>query len=218
MRLIQEPFFFEMDRKEGERIMNKNKKTQKFVAIGMLSSIAYVLMMLNFPIPIFPSFLLIDFSELPALIAAIVFGPLAGIAVEAIKNFLYYAVQGSMTGVPVGSLANFIAGVLYIVPVALMFRKFRNRKSITLGLTVGTILTSIVMSILNYYVILPAYTWFLQAPAMSDKMLYATVTTAIFPFNIVKGAIVGVLFGLMYAKMHTWIAKRSIHPSTSVSK
>ena len=37
----------------------------------MLSSIAYILMLLNFPIPPFPNFLKIDFSDIPALIGAL---------------------------------------------------------------------------------------------------------------------------------------------------
>ena len=44
----------------------------------MLSSIAYLLMMLDFPFPGLPPFLKIDFSDVPALIAAIIFGPIAG--------------------------------------------------------------------------------------------------------------------------------------------
>ena len=41
------------------------------VSVAMLSSIAYILMLLNFPIPPFPSFLKIDFSDIPALIGAL---------------------------------------------------------------------------------------------------------------------------------------------------
>ena len=61
-----------------------------YVSIGMLSSIAYLLMLLNFPLPLFPNFLFIDFSDIPALIAALIFGPIAGILVEFFKNVLNY--------------------------------------------------------------------------------------------------------------------------------
>ena len=74
------------------------------VAIAMLSSIAYILMLLNFPIPPFPAFLKIDFSDIPALIGALVFGPMAGIMIELLKNVLDYFMTGSETGVPVGHL------------------------------------------------------------------------------------------------------------------
>ena len=53
------------------------------------------LMLLNFPLPPFPNFLFIDFSDIPALIAALIFGPVAGILVEFFKNGLDYIMTGS---------------------------------------------------------------------------------------------------------------------------
>jgi riboflavin transporter FmnP len=38
------------------------------VKVGLLSAIAFVLMLLEFPMPIFPAFLKMDISDLPALI------------------------------------------------------------------------------------------------------------------------------------------------------
>ena len=87
----------------------KKFSVKALVAIGMLSSISYVLMLLNFPLPPFPNFLMIDFSDIPALIAALIFGPVAGILVELFKNILDYFMTGSATGVPVGNIANFVA-------------------------------------------------------------------------------------------------------------
>ncbi|TYR82554.1 ECF transporter S component [Priestia megaterium] len=188
--------------------MKQSKKTQKLVILGMLSSISYVLMMLNFPIPGIPPFLKIDFSEIPALLAAIIFGPGAGVIVEAIKNFLHYLIQGSATGVPVGQLANFVAGLLFILPVSFMFHKFKNTKGVTAGLVIGTMIMSILMAVLNYYVFLPAYTIFLQAPALSGEETRQLIVQGILPFNLIKGAITGIIFVLVFGKMKQWIVKR----------
>ncbi|WP_110113004.1 ECF transporter S component [Bacillus sp. CGMCC 1.16541] len=189
--------------------MEQTKKTQKLVTLGMLSSISYVLMMFNFPLPGIPPFLKIDFSELPALIAAIIYGPIAGIIVEGIKNLLHYMIQGSMTGVPVGQVANFVAGLLFILPVAYMFRKYRDTKGITIGLVVGTIAMAVLMSVLNYYVLLPAYTMFLQAPALSSEEAKQLIVTGILPFNFIKGIVTGIIFMLLFTKMRTWIVKQA---------
>ncbi len=70
-------------------------KVKKLVVISMLSSIAFVLMLLNFPFPGLPDYLKIDFSDVPAIIAILIYGPLAGIAVEAIKNVLQYIIQAA---------------------------------------------------------------------------------------------------------------------------
>ncbi|HJV17794.1 MAG TPA: ECF transporter S component, partial [Bacillales bacterium] len=109
----------------------KNLSVKKVVGVGMLSSIAYILMLLNFPIPPFPNFLLIDFSDIPALLAVLIFGPVAGILVEFFKNVLNFFLTGSATGVPVGHIANFIAGILFILPVYYVFNKLKSRKGMT---------------------------------------------------------------------------------------
>ncbi|MBM7648028.1 riboflavin transporter FmnP [Bacillus ectoiniformans] len=186
----------------------KKMNIRTLATVGLLSTLSYLLMLLNFPIPPFPSFLMIDFSEIPALIAAIVFGPMAGILVEFIKNVLDFFMTGSPTGVPVGHLANFVAGVTFILPVYFVYKKFESKKGMTAGLMAGTIVMSLLMSVLNYYVILPAYTMFLNAPAMSAPEAKQLVVSGILPFNVVKGAILAVVFILIYTKIQTWMSKQ----------
>ncbi|QVY63794.1 ECF transporter S component [Cytobacillus gottheilii] len=180
-----------------------------YVAIGMLSSIAYVLMLLNFPLPPFPNFLMIDFSDIPALIAALIFGPLAGILVELFKNILDYFMTGSATGVPVGHISNFLAGILFVLPVYYIFNRLKSKKGMTIGLISGSIIMAIMMSVLNYIVILPAYTFFLNFPAMSAPEMRTMVVTGILPFNIIKGLLIAAVFMLIYSKMSVWITKQS---------
>ena len=67
------------------------------VGTGMLSGLAFVLQYLEFPIPIMPFFIRFDFSDLPALIGAFAYGPLAGVIVEFIKNLLHCTVTQSFT-------------------------------------------------------------------------------------------------------------------------
>ncbi|PLR84590.1 riboflavin transporter FmnP [Bacillus canaveralius] len=191
----------------------KKLKVKALVSIGMLSSIAYVLMLLNFPIPPFPSFLMIDFSDIPALIAALIFGPAAGILVELFKNILDYFLTGSATGVPVGHIANFIAGITFILPTVYFYEKLKSKKGMTFALVNGTVVMAILMSVLNYFVILPAYTFFLNAPAMSAVETRQLIVTAILPFNIVKGLFISLVFMLLFARMQTWIGKQTAYRS-----
>lgn len=186
--------------------MKKNQKlnVKAFVSIGMLSSIAYLLMLLNFPLPPFPNFLFVDFSDIPALIAALIFGPVAGILVEFFKNVLNYIATGSATGIPVGHIANFLAGVLFILPVYYVYNKVNTKKGMTIALAVGTVTMAVMMSVLNYLVILPAYTALLNFPDMRNL-----VVPAILPFNIIKGVIMSLIFMLLFIRMQTWINKLS---------
>ncbi|MDM5154105.1 ECF transporter S component [Bacillus sp. DX1.1] len=185
--------------------MKQKKSVVQMVSVAMLSSIAYLLMMFDFPFPGLPPFLEIDFSDVPALIAAIIFSPIAGVIVEGIKNVLHYGIQGSLTGVPVGEVANFIAGCIFIAPAAFLFRKHRTVKSLTTGLMLGTISMTLIMSVLNYFIILPAYTWFLNSPAMSSGVMRQTIVTAILPFNLIKGIVVTVVFVALFSRLKVWV-------------
>src|SRR5690606_40206684 len=128
----------------------KNKKLQAMIVIGMLSSISFILMLFNFPLPALPAFLKVDFSDVPALIAAITMGPVAGILVAFLKNVLDWLFAGSPTGVPVGHMANFVTSILFITPVYLIYRKVTSSKGIMAGLGAGTVSMAIGMSVLNY--------------------------------------------------------------------
>ncbi|KON87193.1 riboflavin transporter FmnP [Sporosarcina globispora] len=193
----------------------KKLNIKAMVAIGMLSSISYVLLLLNFPIPPFPQFLMIDFSDIPALIAALIFGPAAGVLVELIKNILDYFMTGSATGVPVGHIANFAAGILFVLPTYYMYSKLKNKKGMTFGLVIGTIVMAVIMSVLNYFVILPAYTFFLNFPAMSAPEMRTMIVTGILPFNIVKGLIISIVFMLIFTRMRTWVEKQAVMKSAA---
>lgn len=186
----------------------KRFNVKALVTIGMLSSIGFVLMLLNFPLPPFPKFLMVDFSDIPALIAALIFGPAAGILVELFKNILDYILTSSDTGIPVGHLSNFVAGVLFVVPTYYIYEKLKTRKGMTFALIAGTLIMAVVMSILNYFIILPAYTLFMGFPAMSGEEIRQMVVVGILPFNIVKGIIISIVFMLLFVRMNTWIGKQ----------
>ncbi|MFY0757772.1 ECF transporter S component [Metabacillus dongyingensis] len=186
----------------------QQSKVKKQVSIAMLASVGFVLMIFNFPIG-FSSFLELDFGDVPAIIAAILFGPAAGILVEAIKNILHYIIMGNATGVPVGQLANFVAGVLYILPASYMYRKMNSMRGLAIGLSIGTIVMALVMSVLNYYLFIPAYTWFLNAPAMAAPELRALIAAGILPFNLIKGIVMGIVFMAIFAKLKTWVHAQS---------
>ncbi len=190
--------------------MKKGKsKVRVLVGIAMLSSISYILMLLNFPIPPFPAFLMIDFSDLPALIATLLFGPGAGILVEFLKNVLDYMMTGSDTGIPIGHMANFVAGILFILPAYYIYNKLRSKKGMTFALVVGSVIMAVVMSVLNYFVLIPAYAFFLNMPAMSGVEMRQYIVTGILPFNIVKGLLMSIVFMLLFTKLRPWLNKQS---------
>ena len=104
--------------------MQKKVNVRKIAMTAILSAVATVLMFLSFSLPIVPSFLAMDFSELPALIASFSMGPVSGVAVCFIKNLINLPTSG--TG-GVGELCNFLMGITFVVPAGLFYRQKKNR-------------------------------------------------------------------------------------------
>src|SRR5699024_1460607 len=97
----------------------------------------------------------VDFSDIPALIAGIIFSPIAGVLVILVKNGLYFVISGATD--PVGVVANFLAGSVFIFPVAYFYHIMKSVKGVLLGLILGSLAMTIVMGVLNYLFILTAY-------------------------------------------------------------
>ncbi len=181
--------------------------TSSMVKMGMLAAIGVVLMLLDFPLPIFPSFLQIDLSDVPAVIAAFSMGPAAGVMVELLKNLLKLIV-GSNTG-GVGELANFLVGAGYVLPLALIYKRWPNRSGVLWGSVVATVGAAVFAGVLNYAIFVPAYAAvlglpveaFVQAAAKVNAAvvdLRTMVVFAIVPFNLVKGVIIAVASLVVY--------------------
>ena len=97
--------------------MQKKVNVRKIAMTAILSAVATVLMVISFSLPIIPSFIKLDFSELPALIAAFSMGPVSGVVVCFIKNLVNLTM--STTG-GVGEQCNFFMGVTFLVPAGLL--------------------------------------------------------------------------------------------------
>lgn len=181
---------------------------KNIVKIAMLSVLAFALMLLSFPLAaIFPFFLKIDLSDLPALLGGFALGPIAGIFIELIKNILNILIKGTDTG-GVGELSNFIVGSAFVVPASLIYLISKNKKGAVLGMVVGTIVMTIIACFSNYFVIIPLYEQFMpldqiiaSAPNNAVVDLKTFILFAIVPFNIFKSILLSVATHLIYKKL-----------------
>jgi len=177
------------------------------VKIALLSVISFVIMFIEFPLPLFPPFLKIDLSDIGALVGAFAFGPLAGMAVELLKNILH--LMRTSTG-GVGELANFIVGAALVVPAGFIYKRNKSMKTALIGLAVGTITMGLVGAFANYYILIPFYENFMpidqiigMAQAANSLIvdLNSYILYAVIPFNILKGIVVSVLTLLIYKRI-----------------
>src|SRR5699024_3341623 len=116
---------------KGRRKMRGSKsssKLVKLVVLSLLATMSLILFFISFPLPLLPPYLKVDLSDIPALIAGLIFSPAAGVLVVFLKNALYFVAKGATD--PIGVTANFIAGTIYIFPVAYLYHKYNGVKSI----------------------------------------------------------------------------------------
>jgi len=159
----------------------------------MLSALSTVLMFLSFNVPLMPSFIKMDFSELPALIASFTLGPVSGIMVCLVKNLIN--VMNTTTG-GVGELSNFVLGAAFVAPAGLFYKHMKGRKGALIGSLIGAAAMAIISVFSNYFVVYPIYTNFMPMEAILGmyQIIYAGVDSLLealvlfnLPFTFIKG-------------------------------
>ena len=181
-------------------------RTRYLTKVGILSAIGVILMFFEVPVPMMPSFLKLDASELPAILGAFALGPWAGVFIELIKNLLHLSNTHTMG---IGEMANFFVGVSFVVPAGYFYRKNSSHSGAVLALSAATVTMTLSASFLNYFVLLPLYQTVLHFPL--DKMialgtaanphiidLASFITLAIAPFNLLKGIVISIFTLLLY--------------------
>ena len=182
-----------------------NTRIRKLTGTAMLSAIAYILMFLEFPIPfLIPPFIKMDFSELPALLAAFAYGPLWGVAVCLIKNLIH--LLNTQTGGG-GELSNFLLGAAFVFSAGLIYRKNHTKKGAMTGAVVGAAVMGVVSLFTNYYIVYPIYTNFMPMEAIigayqlivpSVDDLWDCLIIFNLPFTVFKGLCSLVICMLVY--------------------
>ncbi len=192
-----------LDLKKQRRVL---LDTGSMVKIGMLSGVGVVLMLLDFPLPIFPAFLKMDISDVPSIIGTFAMGTWAGVAIEFLKNLLKIIIGSNTFGV--GELANFLVGIAYVIPLGIIYQKQVNRKGVLVGCLTAVISMAIFGGIFNYFILIPFYARAFDIPVDSIVNTAAKINSliidfrtlivyAIVPFNLLKGIIMSVVgFGL----------------------
>lgn len=198
----------------------RQKNLNKMVKISILSVMAFVLMFFELSVPIFPEFLKIDISDLPALLGSFALGPVEGILIELFKNILKIMFKGTQTGF-VGEFANFIVGAILVVVAGSIYRVKKSKKTAVLGLLAGTIVMSVFAAVLNYSVFLPLYAKAFKAPIEAFVGMGAKVNPkihnvkdlvmwSILPFNLLKGVIVSAMTFSLYKSVSPILHKEEV--------
>ena len=204
----------------------KKKVTTAYIAkIALLSAISFVMYMyVKFKLPfMFPSFLEMQFSELPAILAGFSLGPVAGGLVIVIKCLIKFPLT---TTAFVGEITDMILGVLYVVPASIVYQIKKTKKNAIIGFLIGTATATVAAILLNRFVSVPFYVkaYFggnfelivnmcstIYKGATIDTFYYYYLFLGILPFNILRLALVSAVTFLVYKRLSKalhWEIKR----------
>ncbi|MGM9873809.1 MAG: ECF transporter S component [Bacilli bacterium] len=194
--------------------------TSKFIArVAIFASIAtilYIVPYFQFKLPFFPAFLEIHLDEVPIFIAGFSYGPFSALMILIIRTLIKLPMTSTLG---VGELADFIYGVIFVVPACFIYQKKRTFKGALLSLGVATILQTILASLITSFPILDFYMFVM---GFSKEMLLAMCQVAnpnvtslgwtffflvAIPFNFIKDILVVALTLLLYKRLRKLINK-----------
>lgn len=201
--------------------MTNQRKTHHLAVAAMLTAIAFILQFIEFSIPLMPSFVKLDISDLPALLGTFSLGPVYGIAIELVKNLIHLPF-GYSAGV--GELSNFLLGATFALAAGLFYKRHKSRKTALVGSIVGAIAMAVICLPINYFLVYPAYVTIFNMPLESIIGAYQEIlgsiaqiptNNALFncllifnvPFTLFKGALDVVICFLIYKPLSPLLHK-----------
>lgn len=198
-----------------ERLLMKDRKkfsdTHYIAYTAIFSTMAAVLMLLEFPLFFAPGFYKLDLSELPVMICTFYLGPVAGVAAEFLKVFLKLLLKGTSTAF-VGDFANFAVGCTFVLPASVIYHARPSKKTALIGMLAGTVLMTVFGSAFNALYLIPKFAQLFHMElekivAMGTGVnrhitsVYTLVLYAVVPFNLLKGAVISALTFLLYKRI-----------------
>ena len=148
-----------------QNAINNSVSIRNITVTALMSAAATDLMFVTFGLPILPSYLKVDFSELPALLTSFALGPVYGVIVCLVKNL--FNVAATTTG-GVGELCNFLLGALFVAPAGIIYRRHRTRSTALIGTLVGVLTMTVCSFFVNNFLVYPAYLLIMPEQAIVD--------------------------------------------------
>lgn len=195
----------------------KNKTVRTLTGSAMLTAVAFALQFIELSIPIMPSFIKLDFSDLPALIGSFAYGPVAGVIIQLLKNLIHMPFGSSMF---IGELSNFIHGAAFVLVAGLVYKYHKTKKGAVIAGVSGALAMAAICLPLNYFVIYPLYYSVLGLPEEAVLGMYQLIlpsvgsileALAIFniPFTFIKALICALVSMLIYKPLSPLLKGKS---------
>ena len=203
-----------------EKYNLRKMNIRQMTVIGIFSALSIVLYYTaKFNIAIFPSWLDIQFSDVPALLVTYMYGPISGALVIVVRFFC--KLPGTST-VGVGELADLLIGLALVLVAGLFYKKHRTLKGALLATTFGMLAGTFVGVVANWLILIPAYKGIAGFPQAaltgtmdalfggnglvtdSNFMVYY-LFVSVLPFNLVRYVLVFIITFILYKRLSMFI-------------
>ena len=163
--------------------------TRRLSTIAILSAISFVLMYFDFPLLPAATFLKIEFSILPVLVA---------LGILLLRSLLKLLLNSQGVNTYIGLPMNIVALGVFVIVFGLIWKKERSTLRFLLASLAGTIGLTSAMLVLNYVYAVPLYAQFANFDIREIIGLSNYLMTMVLPFNLIEGLIFAVSFWLLY--------------------
>ena len=177
----------------------------KLTVTAMLAAVAVVLQYLEFSVPLVPSFLKMDLSDIPELIGAFIIGPVGGVVICLVKNLVHLIVSSSGF---VGELSNFMLGAVFAMVAGIIYKRRKTKTTALIACLCASVCMALLSLPTNYYVVYPIYAQMFggmetilglyQTILPSADTLWKALLIFNVPFTLVKGLLCVLVTMLIY--------------------
>ncbi|MBR6515387.1 MAG: glycerate kinase [Bacilli bacterium] len=195
----------------------KKKRIIDYIAkTAIFSALSFILYLFpKFPLPFFPSFLDIQFSNLPALLGGFVLGPLGGCIIVIVRCLLKLILGMSSTA-GAGEIADLLLGLAVVFTSSMIYKYNKNRKGGIVALIVAVVVWVVSSVFINCYINIPVYLeLFFKGDieglvAMcklvikginADNFMEYYIKYAVIPFNFILATLVSLITFFVYKRI-----------------
>lgn len=182
--------------------------TRKMTITAMLSAIAIVIYYLDFPVPLMPSFIKLDLSNVISLLAGFSMGPVSGVVVCLIKNAVHLVIKGFGTTMGIGDIFDFVTSATFTLTASMIYQRNKTKKNAVIACLIGLLVFTIISLPLNYFIVYPIYfkafggeaaiLGMYQEIMPSVKNIFSALCIFNLPFTFVKGLICALITIFVY--------------------
>lgn len=161
---------------------NKRISTRQLVSMAMLGAISIVLVAaVHFPLIPAAAFLEYDPADIPILICAFAYGPMAGFLLTAVVSIIQGMTVSAQSGI-IGIIMHIFATGFCVIAAGNIYKRNKTKKTAVLALACGALVQTLAMILMNM-IFTPL---FMGAPL---EVVLSMMIPAIIPFNALKASI-----------------------------